>query len=507
MITTTITRTPGTFPRTKAGQPLVTVPDATLTPQGDIALVEYRRPSSAGQILENTLGLQKWHERNLVTGLATEPDLYRAAVEAISNGDKARTVDQLIRQAKEAAGGNLAANRGTFIHKLIETSAVTDTHLGITPDMQQDILTAWCQFVDVHGLDIVDRERTVICDQYRYAGTLDIRARLNGRVAVVDIKTGKDPRSNSYIPQLAIYAMSQPYDTDLGTRGAWDQPTCQETGYLAHLNLAAVIDGHTPAWELIPVALEHGRWAIELAEQVTEWRSRKAYGPAVKATLPAPTRRDNTVADLVNRLRSMDDNARNLVRARWPFDRPASQLDSNEARQALALCDDIARDLTQPFTATEITPPAPPAPKPTEPPTAPWQAPDSGGPVDPVTRDTIRAAIDRLPTATRDWCRETVREAQANNRPVGNGTTVRSLELLRLIIAAGTALHDLYDGDTAAINEVLRAATGRPAQPTGMLIGTLTTVEAQAASEHLEQLYGSPSALRWDTNGDPYLAA
>lgn len=506
MITTTVTRTPGTFPRTKSGLPLVTIPDATLTPQGDVALATYRRPSSAGQILENTLGLQKWHERNIVTGLATEPDLYRAAIEAIRAGDdNAKTLDQLIRQAKDIAGGNLAANRGTFVHSLIETGGVVDDFLGITVDMQHDILAAWHEFVDLHGLDIIDRERTVVCDEYRYAGTLDIRARIGGRVAVVDIKTGKDPRSNSYIPQLAIYAMSRPYDTDLGTRGEWDEPTCQETGYLAHLNLAAVIDGHTPTWELIPVALEHGRWAIELAEHVNEWRTRKAYGAAIKT--PAPNRRNNPIAELAERLRNMDTAARDLVRQRWPFDRPASQLDQHEAQTALNLCDDIARDLAQPFTPTEINPPAPtPAPAATERP-APWQQPDNGGPVDPTTRDTIRAAIDRLPTNTRNWCRDTVREAQANGRSIGNGSTVRSLELLRLTIAAGTALHDLYDGDTNAIADVLRAATGQPAQPAGMLIGSLTTVEAQAATEHIEQLYGSPSALRWDSNGDPYLAA
>lgn len=531
----TSTREAGKFPRTKDGRPLVTNPNGTVTSDGKVALVTYNRWSSAGDPLDNMLGLQKWHERNLLHGIAIDPELYQAAC-GIAEGedDTWRTLlDPIIWKAKDLAGGNLAANRGTFIHHIIETGRTYDEHLGITSDMQQAVLEGWKQFLVDSQLNIVHSEANVVCDEYRYAGTLDAIARTaTGAYTVLDIKTGKTATSNKYAVQLLGYALSHPYDVDTGMRGDWGFTVDRQQAFIAHCDITRLVNKGETSWQLIPVDLSPAYEALELIDAVHQWRSTRPFAEPVSATpvvvpanaslsvreaAPAPTpastepqRRLEGAAprqQLLQRMTTLTAEAKHLLRERWCWDRSATQLNDLEAAAAIRLCDDIARDLNLAFTNTET--PHTPTPSSVTPHTPPpvWIAPDNGPETDQDTRDALRHHVERLPDHTRTWCRQTVNDAAAAGRPVGNGNTERSFELLRTITTAGTALHDLYDGDERVIAEIIQAVTGHRHPTIGMTVGSLNTIEARALTEHLEQLYESPSALRWDNDGNPYLAA
>jgi len=54
-------------------------------------------------------------------------------------------------------------------------------------------------------IEILDQEKTIWSNKYRYAGTLDLLVKLNGEVAVLDVKTGKDIYPESFI-QCSAYA-------------------------------------------------------------------------------------------------------------------------------------------------------------------------------------------------------------------------------------------------------------------------------------------------------------
>lgn len=90
-------------------------------------MVMYGRPSSLGTQIENMTNLQKWAERAVALGIFLLPadalhDLRCLADDQLTLGDDdARPVlDKLAARAKHEAGAHLAAERGTFVHKLLE---------------------------------------------------------------------------------------------------------------------------------------------------------------------------------------------------------------------------------------------------------------------------------------------------------------------------------------------------------------------------------------------------
>jgi hypothetical protein len=89
--------------------------------------VQYGRPSSLGKQIENMTNLQKWAERGVALGLFLVPDDERVAELGAIEGpitldnDEARPIlDKIAAAAKHRAGCDLSAERGTFIHKLLE---------------------------------------------------------------------------------------------------------------------------------------------------------------------------------------------------------------------------------------------------------------------------------------------------------------------------------------------------------------------------------------------------
>lgn len=84
-----------------------------------------------------------------------------------------------------------AKDRGTTVHSIVEGWKNMGDVAGIEGPFR-GYATAFRDWVSHHNVEVVENERTVISKKYGYAGTLDILARVNGKLMIVDVKTGKD---------------------------------------------------------------------------------------------------------------------------------------------------------------------------------------------------------------------------------------------------------------------------------------------------------------------------
>lgn len=97
-----------------------------------------------------------------------------------------------------------AALLGTAVHKMIELDLRGDLDVEALSDGLQVYYTAWQNFRQLSGFQMVLSEARVYSSKYGYAGTLDMGGWLNGRFVVIDAKrTAQVPRTAG--PQTAAY--------------------------------------------------------------------------------------------------------------------------------------------------------------------------------------------------------------------------------------------------------------------------------------------------------------
>lgn len=312
-----IQRGRGGFLRNAADVPYVTDPSGATVKsgprRGEPKRLAYGSPSNRGKQIENTTNLVKWGERRVVLGIGADPALVEmcARLTALDvDSDEYKTLaDAIIIRAKDAAEANLAAERGTHGHSLTEDAdgerdwlarAAVGEVLGLDRDVQAALVAAWAEMLERSGMEILVVEASCVDDSWRLAGTLDRIARVTrplrfalvtgevveipaGTVLVLDVKTGQRRRDrdgsvmywHGYAIQIASYAQSVPYDTDAETRGEWPWPISQERALIAHLDIAAALEGE-PRCELVYVDLvagrEHGGECVVAAKA---WERRK----------------------------------------------------------------------------------------------------------------------------------------------------------------------------------------------------------------------------------------
>lgn len=316
----------GDFKRNSTGTPYVSDPVAR-TAAGKPRMVLYSRPSGFTKQIENTYNLQKWSERKIVTGLAhaaADPlasDVVSKLLQAIREPHDAEhadtCADTVIAKAKEFARSSLAADRGTWVHRLtelVDAGLPVDGHaaeghaLGIDDACQARLAAEWTGLLDGHGLEVLATELPVVNDEFRTAGTLDRVVRLRsqltfatadgelvelpaGTVMVLDLKTGNLTSLhwwNNYASQVFLYASSVGYDCDANVRQPLPWPVDQRWGLLAHVDARAAIDGDDGISRLLLVDLEAGRHACELAAQAKAWSQRQGvFGSLHAVAAPA----------------------------------------------------------------------------------------------------------------------------------------------------------------------------------------------------------------------------
>jgi hypothetical protein len=234
----------------ETGAPYVSSP-IVRNNDGSPRRVMYGRPSSFGSALDNPFNLLKWKERQLLIGVSRLEEEWECLPRLTAeNRDE---LDRIAAHAHILAETNLAADRGTHIHVLLEhwdkrgeTNDWPDLiaggeRLGIPAALQHQIVDQWQTFRERLGLTALAVEQTVVNDRWRLAGTLDRldvsdRDHLTaygvleaGQPFVGDIKTGSltvgtDGQPSYWVkygPQLAAYVDGVPYDTETDERGEW----------------------------------------------------------------------------------------------------------------------------------------------------------------------------------------------------------------------------------------------------------------------------------------------
>lgn len=206
-------------------------PDTLPEPQGDMEQIKrdrwgrplivpaeggkavgYQRVTTFIKVMESSFGLEAWKLRQVACGLASRPDL-RKGVDAHAPGyldgdenDK-KTLDDICKQALEAAASQGKATVGTALHRI--TERIDRGQPMTVPDWAQADIDAYRRATESFGW--VHIERMHVNDQLHVAGTPDRIALVDGVPTVVDLKTGSFWAS-SCATQLGIYANSALYD-------------------------------------------------------------------------------------------------------------------------------------------------------------------------------------------------------------------------------------------------------------------------------------------------------
>jgi len=92
---------------------------------------------------------------------------------------------------------------GNYTHKWIE-NYINEQPFNATTNPSIDAFLRWetnC------GVEFIDSERKIYCDRFKYAGTVDAVAKINGRVCVIDFKTSKKIYKPYHL-QVTAYAQA-----------------------------------------------------------------------------------------------------------------------------------------------------------------------------------------------------------------------------------------------------------------------------------------------------------
>lgn len=228
-------------------------------------------PSSAAGIVDKSRVLIGWAVR-------TDFDFLRERLGSLQRDSVSR--DELYPMLVEAAGAHeikktKAADSGTEIHDFCERFAKSKMGLGDVPDMKQyennePVLNGIQGFLDwfnANKVEFVEIERVVYSKKYDFAGRFDLIAKVDGKLMLLDYKTGKGVYDESGL-QLAAYRL------------AWEEENGKQLDGHGILHL----DKETAGFEYLPYTPEE--YARDLvgflaALQLKKWQ--KAVEKANKA--------------------------------------------------------------------------------------------------------------------------------------------------------------------------------------------------------------------------------
>ena len=97
--------------------------------------------------------------------------------------------------------------RGAYVHKAVELYNKGELLEEDLDERLAPYLDAWRRFKKNSDIVILNSELQVHSDIYRYAGTLDIECTINGRQAIIDLKSGIVAPVTAL--QLAAYVMAR----------------------------------------------------------------------------------------------------------------------------------------------------------------------------------------------------------------------------------------------------------------------------------------------------------
>lgn len=141
------------------------------------------------QALDKSAQLMYWFGREVYRAMVVNPNIDERT--ALNSPYKTR---------------DKAAERGKTVHSIVESWKTTKTKIQNIPDPYKGYADAFYSWVNQNGVELLEQEKTVVSEKYSYAGQLDILAKVNNRLAVIDIKTNKDGRIyETYHLQISAY--------------------------------------------------------------------------------------------------------------------------------------------------------------------------------------------------------------------------------------------------------------------------------------------------------------
>lgn len=240
----------------------------------------YTRTTTLAKSLADTTALDRWKQRMVATGLATDPKLVKRARAA---REDRQVLDALCEEAMAAAGAGDRATIGTELHSVTELVDLGQLPVSeVEPAFSVDV-RAYVTALERAGIAPIPEyiEGLVINFTVDVAGTFDRIFRLpDGRLVIADLKTGENLAYSwgDIAIQLAVYANANVlWDWDL--EGWLPMPSVDRTeGLVMHLPV-----GHGRC-TLYTVDLAAGWQAARLASAVRTWRNRKDLSSVVDAT-------------------------------------------------------------------------------------------------------------------------------------------------------------------------------------------------------------------------------
>ena len=223
--------------------------------------IAYRRCTTFIDVLEDRFALEAWKQRNVAVGMAARPDLVLKAASA--NGDKS-TLNEVAKEASEAAGSSAAATTGSAVHAL--TEQIDRGHHPFIPPSAAPDIDAYLQATSQFGM--AEIEVFTVNDKLKVGGTFDRILDYAGHRYVADIKTGSiDYGWGKIEMQLAVYAGSNRYEPATGGRHPLDVNL--DWGLVIHLPAG---QGRCDIWW---ANLANGRIGIDIAQRVWSWRGHR----------------------------------------------------------------------------------------------------------------------------------------------------------------------------------------------------------------------------------------
>lgn len=253
-------------------------------------MTSWTRATTVASTLSDRYALEQWAQRNIIFGLGQRPDLY-ALASAATLEDKDE-LNNIAKQAADAANSRSSANLGTALHRL--TERIDSGEAIDVPEQWKPDIDAYCQTLADNRIEVHPEyiERVVLHPSLGIAGTTDRIVTASGRKVIADLKTGKhavDFGAGEISMQLSIYAHSpwmwkahsDDIQRDRYGRYLLPDPVAEPDAYDPMVDvdkdIALVI--HLPVGtgtcSIHEVDLVAGYEAVGHAIWVREWRKRK----------------------------------------------------------------------------------------------------------------------------------------------------------------------------------------------------------------------------------------
>lgn len=236
-------------------------------------MTAWTRATTIAKTLDDTFHLEKWKQRQLMSGLSRSDDLTAKVRTAVLSEASKGVMDGLAEDAMIAAGSAEASEFGTAVHAWLESidhGLVLPAHV---PKMYQLHVRHYLSRLAAHALTPLPQytERIVLNSKAKAAGTLDrVYADADGRLILGDVKTSKslDFGYLSFAVQLAVYEGADYMLSTDGTR--WEPMPEMNTDYAVVLHCPSNNPEGTAA---VTFDLAYGRKALATALTVRALRS------------------------------------------------------------------------------------------------------------------------------------------------------------------------------------------------------------------------------------------